>query len=160
MSARYSERDLEMWEKHVRGRTQTQLAREYGITQAEVSRRLKVVRESFGTETRDALLQREYQHLERTRSEILELWDAPPAPVTVGKDGTVLIDPISGEVVRDHGGRLAAVEVARKYTERMHKLLGLDAAVKVEGTVSGSAAMEELAAGAARRLVEASETED
>lgn len=154
---RYSERDLEMWRLYVRGRTQDQIAKDYGTYQVNVSRALKRVKDSIGTEQREDLIFREYAFLDRIRSEILEIWDSGPAPVTAGKDGEIVLDPETGEPVRDHTGRLRAVETAGRFTDRMHDLMGLKAALKVEGTVTGSAAMEELAAAAMERLARASE---
>lgn len=56
------------------------------------------------------------------------------APVTSGKDGEVVRDPESGAVVRDYSGRLAAHQVRMRATEHIRKMLGLDAAEKVETT--------------------------
>lgn len=54
------------------------------------------------------------------------------APVTAGKDGFIVRDPADDTVVRDHGGRLAAMTTVRSLIERKAKLLGLDSATKTE----------------------------
>jgi len=59
------------------------------------------------------------------------------APVTAGKDGEVVYDPEGGEVVRDYALRGSSLALVLKAEAELRKLLGLDAATKVEtsGTV-------------------------
>ena len=59
------------------------------------------------------------------------------APVTAGKDGDIVYDPEGGEVVRDYALRGSALQLVIKAEAELRKLLGLDAATKIEtsGTV-------------------------
>ena len=58
------------------------------------------------------------------------------APVTAGKDGDVVYDPEDGEVVRDYALRGSALNLVIKAETELRKLLGLDAATKVESTAT------------------------
>jgi hypothetical protein len=58
------------------------------------------------------------------------------APVTAGKDGTVVYDPEGGTVVRDYAARMNALNLAIKADAELRKLTGADAASKTEITGS------------------------
>src|SRR6266704_91489 len=70
----------------------------------------------------------------------LDLAEMDGAPVTAGKDGDLVVDPKTGQHVRDYSLRLQAFEAARKSDVEIRKLYGLDAASKTE--VSGSVRYE------------------
>lgn len=74
-----------------------------------------------------------HEDIQRRAYELVEL---AGAPVTAGKDGTVVYDPESGEVVRDYALRLAALKTALDADKELRKLHGLDAATKVESTAT------------------------
>lgn len=136
-TARLSGRNGQIWRDYIRGMTQEALAEKYKISQQRVSQVIARVRDSIPESTREELIQREIEFLDRLSAEVMELWDQQAAPVTVGKDGDVLYDPETGELVRDHGGRLRALETALKVRQRMAELLGLNAPTKLQtdGTV-------------------------
>ena len=147
------ERDLEMWRHHVRGKRQADIARMYGITQQSVCDAIARHRATIPEETRDQITRREVDYLTSIRDEVLALWvDTLGAPVTAGKDGKIVMDPKTQEVVRDHTGRLTAVRTALQITERLHKLTGLDAAIRVDITKTEADAANAAAAEAVAHL--------
>jgi plasmid maintenance system antidote protein VapI len=158
---RLSGRNGEIWRKYVRGRkTMEQLAEEYGISHQRVSQIIKAVRDSIPQETRDQLVREEVELWRTLQGEVLELWDAKGAPITAGKDGNLVKDPETGEYVRDHSGRLAGVKMALAISESLRRMLGTDAAQKVDVNVGEQAAAEEAAAEALSRLAGPDATED
>ena len=64
------------------------------------------------------------------------------APATAGKDGEILYDPSVRDadgkpaMVRDYSGRIAALKLALEADRERRKLLGLDAASKIESTAT------------------------
>lgn len=151
---RLAGRNGAIWRDYCAGRTQEALAREYGITQGRVSQIIKTVRDSLPDETREEEIQRSLEMLHDLRAGALEIWRMAPAPVFVGKEGDPAQDPDTGEWVRDHSGRLRALETAVKVDERISRLLGLDAAAKVDVSLEAGERMaaERLAAEAVARL--------
>lgn len=65
-----------------------------------------------------------------------EIAEKMAAPVTAGKDGDVVYDPENGSVVRDYSGNMAALKLALDADIQRRKLLGLDAASKIESTAT------------------------
>lgn len=143
-----------IWRDYCGGRTQAHLAAEHGISQQRVSEIIQAVRDGITAETREEEIQRSLEMLAELRAGALEVYRLAAAPVFVGKDGDVAIDPDTGKVVRDHGGRLRALETAVKVDQRIATLLGLDAATKMDLAVSTGevGAAEKLAQDAAQRL--------
>lgn len=146
-TARLTERDWEIWKKWTRGKTQAALAAEYEIGQQRVSQIVRAVRDSIPQETRDELVRRELEMWSAIRAEILEeIYGADPVPVTAGKDGYPVIDPQTQKYVRDHGGRLAGAKMALNISESLRRMVGADAAQKVDVNVGEDAATQEGAA--------------
>lgn len=143
-----------IWRDYCAGRTQEALAVEHGISQARVSQIISQVRDSIPEEIREEEVQRSLEMLRELRAGALEIWRSRAAPVTAGKDGTPVMDPEHGEWVRDHTGRLRALETALKVDLRISQLLGLDAATKLDHTVTGAEerAAQLLAEEASRRV--------
>lgn len=108
------------------------LAEKYGVTKSRVHEIIQQVRNDVPQQDRLEVIREQIDWLRETRRSIMELWDHNGAPVTAGKDGTLVYDPDTNELVRDHTGRLNAAKVALQFSEREAKLLGLDAAQKVE----------------------------
>lgn len=137
-NARLEGRNGRIWVEYCNGRTQEFLADKYGVSQQRISQIITEVRDSLGEEIRSETIAAEAELLRRVRAEILdEIYGAKPIPVTVGKDGEILKDPETGEVVRDHGGRLAGVAAADRITQRLHRLLGIDAPAKLDLNLNG-----------------------
>lgn len=133
-----------IWREYVRGATQEQLAEKWGISHQRVSQIIRAVSESIKTEDRDELLKREIDLFRQLRLEVLDLWDAD-APDLVS-NGRVI------EGVKDHTGRMQALDRAAKLSERMHKLLGLEASQKIDLNVGEEAAAQKAAADATAYL--------
>jgi glucose/arabinose dehydrogenase len=74
--------------------------------------------------------------LRHVQAEALNLAELQGAPVTAGKDGFTLYDPESGAVVRDYAGRNVALKLAIEADKEIRKLMGADAASKVESTAT------------------------
>lgn len=149
-----------IWRDYCGGATQEKLADRYGISQVRVSQIISQVRDSIPEETREEEIRRSLEMLRELRDGALEVYRMAPAPVFVGKDGTVARDPERtekdplGELVRDHTGRLRALETALKVDQLIANRLGLDAAQKMDLTVSGQeeSAAARLAAEASARV--------
>jgi hypothetical protein len=156
---RLAGRNGSIWRDYCAGRTQEALAAEYGLSQARVSQIIRQVRDGIPEEDRELEVQRSLEMLRELRSGALEVWRMVAAPVTAGKDGDLVLDPESGEYVRDHGGRIRALEAALKVDQRIAQLLGLDAATKLDMNVSQGEvrAAEKLAQEAAARVAGAEE---
>lgn len=147
-------RNGRIWRDYCAGRTQEALAAEHGISQARVSQIISQVRDSIPEEVREEEVQRSLEMLRDLRAGALEIWRMAAAPVFVGKDGTPALDPEHKTWVRDHTGRLRALETALRVDLRISQLLGLDAAQKLDHTVTGAEerAAQLLADEAARRV--------
>lgn len=121
-----------IWRAYVQGATQEAIAAEHGLTQSMVSRILTEIRASIPEEDRADLIRRETEFLDRMRCLALDLVDRPPIPAYSNGRPIQMED---GTIAEDHSGRLAAWDRALKAHERLSKLLGLDAAAKVDATV-------------------------
>lgn len=135
-AARLMGRNGEMWQLHIRGWTQEAIAAKYNLTQGTVSQILKHVRDSIPESKRQEIVAREADFLDELRREVAELFYAP-LPPAFDRDGSPLRDPENGVVVRDATGRLNALTGLLRVMERHSKLLGTDAATKLEATITG-----------------------
>lgn len=128
-----SEREAEVYRLTVVNQlTQREIGERLGIAQQNVSIILRAAREKMPPVDLDAIRRQGLElHLATMRA-ALELADREGAPVTSGKDGSVVYDPETHEPVRDYSLRLAAYESARKADVEIRKLYGLDAPSKVE----------------------------
>lgn len=148
-------RNEQIYRKHVLdGRTQTSVAREYGITQSRVSEICQQVRDSFPERSREVLVTDCMEMLRELQMTAMEMMRMAGAPVTAGKDGTLVYDPDTNEPVRDYSLRLNALKGALNVQESMRRLVGLDAAKGLELNVTGAeqAAALQLGESAARRV--------
>jgi hypothetical protein len=150
--AKLAERRAEEWELYCQGWTQPQIAAKFEIDQSTVSDDLRLYREAFPPESREQRIAAHQAGLAWATRRLRELAEKPAPPVTAGALGQLVRDPLTDEVVRDYGlQRQAALDLVR-LQEREAKLLGLNAADKVEVsgsvTVAGSvdAELNELAA--------------
>lgn len=130
---RLSGRSGEVWKAYISGATQEHIAQEHGISQQRVSQILADVRESIPDEDRAHLIRREADFLDQMRRSVLDLYDMPPIPAYSNGRPVLMED---GSTAEDHSGRLAAFDRAVKVHERLTKLLGLDASLKQEVTVT------------------------
>lgn len=76
---------------------------------------------------RSELLASSVEQLDFIAEKVMELYRINPAPVTAGNMGIPLVDPDSGETVRDYSLRRAALDQLMKLNQIYAKRLGLDA---------------------------------
>jgi hypothetical protein len=121
----------------VRQMAQNRIAQELEISYQRVSKIVANCRAKLPpvdrVEMRNRLINLKEEVIERA----LSLAELEGAPVTAGKDGDIVRDPATGEVVRDYAARIQAYRLALDAARELRKLEGLDAASKVEtsGTV-------------------------
>lgn len=150
--ARLAQRRADEWELYVRGKTQQWIADHYGLDHSTVSDDLRAHADSLGSQGRDMAIKRHEAIMAWAVDELRELATMEGAPVTAGKDGMVVYDPETRAVVRDYAGRQSAIREIRGYLDREAKLLGLNAADKVE--VSGAVTVEGSVDAEIRKLTE------
>lgn len=129
---RLTRHDWTLWTAHLQGDSVRAIAEREGIDERLVRKVIRTVRASFTPEDLDEIRR---DHLEELRMLSRKMWDLVEmngSPVTSGKDGRVVLDPDTGEVVRDHSGRIAATGMLLKLQERAAKIVGSDAPVKAE----------------------------
>lgn len=138
-SPRIEGRNGDIWLAYIKGSTQQRIAAEYGITPQAVSEIIKRAREQIPPQDKAAALEEQLELIRELRRRALELVDMAPAPVFVGKDGTIAYDE-DGNPVKDYSFRLKAMDAAARFADIEAKRLGLDAATKIE--TSGSVRFE------------------
>ena len=134
MAKEMTGRNGEVWYRHaVRAQSQERIAEDLGISQQRVSQILAAVKDNFPEIDRQGLVRHSLEFLKAAQDKAMEIVELTPAPVFVGKDGTIARDE-HGNVVRDYSGRLKALEVAIKANETIAKRFGLDAPQKIEAS--------------------------
>lgn len=146
------ERDEEIWYKHIRGQSRSILAREYGVSHQAISQAIARHRATIPPHVKEEFVQGELDLARRLRNEMLALADMNGIPVTAGKDGNFVVDPETGQVARDYGGRIAAHRAALGWTERLARLTGADAPTQINLTASEASEADKAAAEAKARL--------
>lgn len=130
-----TDQDLEIWRLYCAGHTQEALGRRFGLDQANISRTIKKVRDSIPDEGKQEIVKREVAFLDAIRAQLMADFEAP-LPPAFNQAGRPLVDPETGEIVRDKASRYAALDRALKSVERYARLLGLDQPAKVEAEVT------------------------
>lgn len=136
--AALTDREQRIWHEYaVRRRTQTEIAEQFEITQPRVSQILAEIKAKMPPPDLSAMRAEVLEMLNENYRRATKLIEMEGAPVTSGKDGAVVYDPESNAVVRDYSGRLAAMKLLNDTAAHARKMLGLDAAEKIElgGTV-------------------------
>lgn len=138
------------------GRTQEDVAEEHGVSQQRISEILGQVRKTIPEQNREEMIQDTLEVLQELHRTAIELMRAAGAPVTAGKDGSVVYDPETNQVVRDYSLRLNALKGALSVSESMRRLVGLDAVKGLDVNLSGleEATARKLAEDAAKRVAE------
>ncbi len=132
-----TEREAEVYRLTVVNRlTQAKIAERLGVTPQRVSQILADARNKLPPIDVDTIRQESVALYQDIKRRALELVEREGAPVTAGKDGDLVLDPTSGEYVRDYSLRVAALKEARAADAEIRKLLGADAATKTEVTGS------------------------
>lgn len=126
-------RNGEVWRWYsIRGKTQAWIAHHYELSEVRIGQILAEVRNAIPPIDKAELVQESMELIKEVKARAMEIVDMAGAPVAVGKNGVPLIDPDTGEVVRDYSGRLRALDMALKADDTLSKRLGLDSATKVE----------------------------
>jgi hypothetical protein len=144
-------RDDAIWQDYAFGMTQDKIAAKYGLTQGRVSQIIDRIRDSLPVEDNAQRKLRYTAQLDWMSSELHVLAAADPIPAySNGRP----VERDDGTPVWDHSGRMTAMRELRATQERASKMLGLDAAAKVqaEHAFTPSPDLEERIA-AARRLL-------
>ncbi len=128
---RFELRNMEIYEKRIRGASLAALAGEYDLTEQRISGICAEQRRAMPALDREAMVAASFEQLEYLREKVLEMVEMRPAPVTFGEMGDLLRDE-DGSVVRDYKLRTTSIELARKLNESTRKLLGMDAPVQAE----------------------------
>ena len=116
--------------------SQQRIADHFGLAQSTVSDIIARHRASQSPIDKAEHITRASELLDDLIAEAVAVAYSSPAPVTAGKDGVVVRDPETNEVVRDPSARLSAMQTVKALQESKRKLLGLDSATKVETTGS------------------------
>lgn len=128
------ERDAEIYIRFVRGERQMRLADEFGVSPARISQIISEQRDRIPAEDRISMVKDSIELQRLVRKQALDIADLPGAPVAVGKDGQILYDPVTKDVVRDYKTQLAALALAAQTDNDLAKRLGLNAPNQVEST--------------------------
>lgn len=155
---RLAGRNGQIWRDYCRGVTQQEIGRKYQLSQNRVSEIIKQVRDSIPEHVRADAVTEIREHLRELRAEASRIADMDPTPVHHPRTGEILCD-LDGRPVYDYAGKIRAMETALRFAESERKLLGLDAAVKVDMHTTDQAAADRAAREAASRL-EQEGTED
>lgn len=142
-----------IWRAYVDGHSEQAIAGMLGIGQGVVSRSLIKTRATIPDTSIQDMKQRELEFIDSLRRRALEIAAIKAPPVTAGKDGNVVYDPSTGEIVRDYSGQLAAIKTAAAMSERIAKTLGLDAAQKIEVSTEADARAKQIAEQARARVM-------
>lgn len=144
-------RDGRIWRAYLLGTTQEALAAREGISQSRVS---QIISEARASIPEDDLPRARADHLDamRTLAEVAAgIMEAPLSPAY--SNGRIMLDE-NGRAILDAGPRLAALDRLVKINERVAKVMGLDAPIKADVTVTEAANRKsaEAAAAAMSRL--------
>lgn len=145
MARRLEGRDGDIWRQYAHGATQETLAARYGISQQRVG---QIIREVGAAIPEEDLADRRRRALDalgdlgRMALEIADL-----EPTQAWSQGRPMVND-DGTPIMDYSTRLSALDRVLKIGERQARLLGLDAAQKVDLAVSEQAAAQAQAAAA------------
>ena len=125
-------RDQDIYRRvKVYGWTQDRTAEHFGVAQSRVSQIVNMM-EARNLPDAAELRRASYENLLEIQRRQLEISLMKGAPVTAGKDGIILRDPDTDEVVRDQAAILKALADAMRTDSELAKRFGLDAAQRVE----------------------------
>ena len=129
-------RDGSIYRAFILGSTQEALAEQHGITQQRVSEIIKAVTASIPEEDIAERRKRLLDNLDVLGTVAAEIMESPLNPAY--SNGRIMLDQ-EGRPILDAGPRLAALDRVIKIGERQAKILGLEAAQRVDVTVSEQA---------------------
>lgn len=128
--SRFIKRDIEIYERNMRGETGVKLAREYDLSEARISQIIVEVRNNMPEVDVSHLRALSASRLEFMENEVLRLIELPGAP-TFTQRGDQLIDA-DGNAVLDYSLRLRALAELRAINATFGKRFGLDAPTQAE----------------------------
>lgn len=135
MVARKTERNAEIMRMVALGTRQQSIADHFGIALSTVAQVIASERAKRPLDKQSEIAT-QVEILDELIEQAAAVAHMRAAPVTAGKDGDIVRDPEDQSVVRDHSGRLAAMQTVKALQERKAKLLGLDSATKTEVAAS------------------------
>lgn len=125
-------RNQEIYRRRVvYGWTQERIAQHFKIDQSRVSQIISEM-EARGLPDTAAMAREAYEQLQEVMRRQMELTEMLGAPVTSGKDGAVVYDPDTGEVVRDYALRRSTLADVVRTTDAIAKRFGLNAPEKIQ----------------------------
>ncbi len=131
------ERAAEMYELWaVKRWSHDKIAEKYGVSRQRVSQVLAEFRAALPAIDKAEMIRQSLELQADVVRRAYELVEMEGAPVTAGKDGDVVRDPETDEVVRDYSARLNALKLALAADAELRKLMGTDSATKVESTAT------------------------
>jgi hypothetical protein len=136
MARRLEGRNGSIYRAYILGTTQEELAAQHGLSQERVSQIIREVVASIPEEDLAERRKRTLDVLDVIGREMAAIMDAPAAQAY--SNGRPMVND-DGTPILDYGSRMAAADRLVKITERQAKLLGLDAAQKVDVAVSEQA---------------------
>jgi len=145
-------RDGDIWRDYCfSGLTQLSIARKYGLSQQRVGQIIASARADIPQKTVEELKAEHLEFLRHSHKIMAQHVNEALAPAY--SNGKMMVDE-NGYPIRDAATRLAAMDRMLKIEDRMSKMLGLDAPLKADVTVSDAAerAAQAAATEAALRL--------
>ena len=140
-SRRLEGRNGQIWREHTYGKTATQLAEDYGMTEANVYRIFEQVKASIPPDEQGEIRKIRKEVLDTLKSRVMTLAEQAyetPAPA-FAPNGKPHFNPKTGDPVYDYSTFLNAVDRALKLDERIGKLTGTDSAVQHSISVTAEA---------------------
>lgn len=149
-------RNGKIYRAYLLGATQEAISERHGISQERVGQIIRAVRAGIPETDLAEARAKHLDAMDLIADKMAELMEAPLPPAY--SNGRPIIDD-DGKIVRDFGPRMAAADRLVKINERVAKVLGLDAPVKADITVSEqeNQLAETAAAEAMRRMAETGE---
>jgi hypothetical protein len=136
MARRLEGRNGQIYRGYILGTTQEELAEIHGISQQRVGQVIREVVASIPEEDLAERRKRSLDTLDVLGRELAAIMDAPASQAY--SNGRPMVND-DGTPILDYGSKMAAIDRLVKITERQAKLLGLDAAQKVDIGVSEQA---------------------
>lgn len=128
-----TKREAEVWELYTGQQMRVgKIAELLGISVQRVSQLTASCRAKMPPVDRTEMRRRLIDLKEGVIERALSLAELEGAPMVAGKDGDVIYDPVSHEVVRDYSLRIQAYKLALEASRELRRLEGLDAAQKTE----------------------------
>lgn len=130
-SSRNAVRNSGWWQEYISGTTMEAIAARDGVDKATVSRAIRQVRDSIPERKREEIRAELSDFYAMLRERSMEIAELLPAPITAGKDGEPVVDPETGQWVRDYSGRLNAYKTAADMADRERRMFGVDEASRL-----------------------------